>query len=267
MSTTLMGKIRRFEAKQRKDTYFRGELGRVADRADARRSSRVRCASWSRTALRAPSNRQRSWSHTWRRVEALLDDLRCPLIASPVRRILHAHGRAPRRTVGAGDAPAPGATACSSYALVVSSPTDAGWRRWIWHSFFASVALLIVGLIVSLAVTGTTTEQPRPVEIFIQTSASLRQVDSIRQMVEAIPGVGGCAFWSRQRDYHEAVSLLPIQGTDFLTPQRTPASWRCTYTPPATLNEIFGRLVHVAGVYEIVGGNPVATISSSVRQR
>lgn len=128
-------------------------------------------------------------------------------------------------------------------------------RRSIWPAFFVSIAALIAGLSVALALT-VTTVGPQEVKIFVSPSASMAQVQSIHRQVRAIRGVSDCAFWSRERDYLEALQLLP-KGSSFpLTARMTPSSWRCRYARPATLDEIAARLVHLPGVYEVVGPSP-----------
>ena len=135
----------------------------------------------------------------------------------------------------------------------------AGRRRLIWPVFFAVVVALIVGLVVSLAVAGTTRrpQQSQLALIFVQPSAPIGQVEAIKLVASSIPGVTSCAFWSRERDYREALRLLPKSESVSLLPQTTPASWRCTYSRPATIAEISVRLSRVAGVYEVEEKMPV----------
>lgn len=125
----------------------------------------------------------------------------------------------------------------------------------IWSVFFLSIAALIAGLSVALALAGTTVG-PQEVKIFVSPSASMAQVQSIHQQVLAIPGVSDCVFWSPERDYLEALLLLPKPESSLLTARTTPSSWRCRFASPVTLDEIAARVVHLPGVYEIVGPSP-----------
>jgi cell division protein FtsX len=125
-------------------------------------------------------------------------------------------------------------------------------RRRIVPIALGVIVLLMVGLVVSLAVSRTTTG-PQQVDIFLSPSASPQQVLSVKERAVAMHGVQGCTFWSQERDYREALQLLPASVSADLVPREMPSSWRCQYTPLATLDAISGQLDGVAGVYEVAG--------------
>jgi hypothetical protein len=144
--------------------------------------------------------------------------------------------------------------------------TDAAGTSDDWH-YKASPTLpegtrtkiLLAGAALTLgilsAVTWVLSTTPSPTHNFIvwmNADARGVQIRSARSAAAELPGAS-CAYWSRAKDYREAVRLLPPTQVTVLSPATTPSSIRCRSTTglsPATLH----RLEYMEGVIEVTQG-------------
>jgi len=101
-------------------------------------------------------------------------------------------------------------------------------------------------------------ERQAQVQVWMNASASKHELVAVQQQLAKYPYVTGCVFWSREKDYQEAKSLLPVQEWFILTVSTTPSSYRCTPTQPGLATVVVSTFSKLPGVYAAIA--PVATI-------
>jgi cell division transport system permease protein len=101
-------------------------------------------------------------------------------------------------------------------------------------------------------------ERQTQVQVWMKASASESQIIDVFQKLAASPYVTSCGFWSREKDYIEAKTLLPIQEWFILKPATTPSSIRCIPVQPGLATVVTTTFAAYPGVLTAIA--PVATI-------
>jgi cell division transport system permease protein len=101
-------------------------------------------------------------------------------------------------------------------------------------------------------------ERQTEIQVWMKPTASNAEIRYVRQKLYTSPYVTNCSFWSREKDYLEAKTLLPVQEWFILKPSTTPSSIRCTPVQPGLASVVVSTFGQYSGVFAAIA--PVATI-------
>jgi len=125
-----------------------------------------------------------------------------------------------------------------------------------------TVSLGLVGSALYLkqgaAQASATWEREAQVQVYMKPSATAPELAYVKSRLYTSPYVTGCSFWSREKDYREALQLLSPAESFVLKVQNTPASYRCTPRQPADAAIVVAAFDQEPGVYQAVA--PESTI-------
>jgi cell division transport system permease protein len=91
----------------------------------------------------------------------------------------------------------------------------------------------------------------------MQPTATSGEISAVRSQLAQLPIVKSCYYTTKQQDFNEARSLLPVGSLQLLTPADMPTSFRCTPTVPTDALTVISTFLHQPGV---------RTVSAPVQQ-
>ena len=94
-------------------------------------------------------------------------------------------------------------------------------------------------------------QQGTRVTVWMQPSASTSEIANIEGQLASLPIVKSCLYFSRQKDYNEAISILPRSETTQLKVADMPSSFRCVPTVPADAFTVVSSFANQPGVYKV----------------
>jgi cell division transport system permease protein len=94
-------------------------------------------------------------------------------------------------------------------------------------------------------------EKGTQVAVWMNPEATKSELASVKLQLSQSKFVSDCLFRSKLYDYQEAVKLLPPGEVQSLTPQTTPASYRCTPAAPEDVSTVIIQFVGQPGVYRV----------------
>jgi cell division transport system permease protein len=100
------------------------------------------------------------------------------------------------------------------------------------------------------------------VTVWMAPAASTSEVHAVGTELSALSYIDQpCAFWTHEKDFHEAEKLLPhIYQESGTTPAETPTSWRCTPAQPQDAQAVITKFKGQPGVVTVTA--PSAAIHS-----
>jgi cell division transport system permease protein len=94
-------------------------------------------------------------------------------------------------------------------------------------------------------------EKGTQVTVWMDATASTQEISSTYKSLKANPYVSNCQFWSRTRDYHEALLVMSPGEAQTLTILTTPSSIRCVPVNTANVPIVITTFTGTPGVFRV----------------
>ena len=109
-------------------------------------------------------------------------------------------------------------------------------------------------------------QQGTRVTIWMQPTATTAEIANVQGQLANLPIVKHCEFFTQQRDYREALKILPPSESRVLTVAAMPSSFRCVPTVPANAFTVESTFSNQSGVLSVTApGQQIRQMNHAIR--
>jgi cell division transport system permease protein len=94
-------------------------------------------------------------------------------------------------------------------------------------------------------------QQGTQVRVWMQPTATSGEISAVKSQLAQMPIVKSCYYTTKQQDFNEARSELPVGSIQVLTVADMPTSFRCTPTVPTDALTVISTFLHQPGIMTV----------------